>query len=412
LIDLLRTWWPLLLLVYVPTLVAKVTRVVFTRSLRRLDKSHADDLPLTAGEWLATELERLGLHRRVRTMVTDQDAKLSIDGYHPFQGVIQLSAETHFKRDPMHWAIAAHELGHARFHLSWPVLGRVMIAMLYVKHVAISLAVALVIGNVAFALPHVTNLALLLFVLGVVLHLFVLLDEIVASVLAMQSLRASPMFAWSHMRSARRLLTIAFSTYLVGFLARTLLLTQWPLVEQLTRDALVPPVMTLTTLGLVLAALLSVVLVISLLAAILVRVVKPPDWLLAINGGVTMLANLATFLLLLLVWNVGTSAHHAYWVMLAVIPVQGLFVFPLMVPMTLLDNLVLDRFVKKWIVEITHRTSEFWRDHEAGSAQRKVGNVLIRDLLAKTQTSPPLERRVVQVLQLSFLPLLIAFWLS
>lgn len=411
-IDLLRTWWPVALLLYVPSLVTTVTRIALTRSLRRLDKRHPDDLPLTAGEWLASELERLGLHRRVRTMVTDQDAKLSIDGYHPFQGVIQLSAETHFKRDPMHWAIAAHELGHARFHTGWPVLGRFMIAMLYVKRVSIAVAVALVIGNVAFALPHVTNIALWLFVMCVALHLFVLLDEIVASVLAMQSLRASPMFAWSHMRSARRMLTLAFSTYLVGFLARMLLLAQWPLVEQLTRDALVPPVMSLTTLGLVLAALLSAVLVIGVLAPIVARIVKLPDRVLGIGTVATAFAKPATFLLLLLLWNVGSSAHHAHWVMLALVPVQSMFVGVLMLPMNLVDIFVVDRLAKRWIVDITHRTSEFWRDHEAGRAQRKVGNVLIRDLLAKMQTSPPLEYRVVRVLQLSFLPLLIAFWLS
>jgi len=70
LLDVLRTWWPVLLLVYVPSLVKTVMRIAFTRSLRRLDESHPDDMPLTAGEWLAREIGRLGLHGRVRRSST------------------------------------------------------------------------------------------------------------------------------------------------------------------------------------------------------------------------------------------------------------------------------------------------------------------------------------------------------
>jgi Zn-dependent membrane protease YugP len=398
-----------LLLLYVPFLAATVMRVVFTRAVRRLDESHPDDLPLTAGQWLAAELERLGLHRRVRTMVTDKDAKLSLDGYHPFQGVIQLSADTHFKRDPLHWAIAAHELGHARFHTSWPVLGRVIIAALYIKRTLVAVAVALVLANVAYALPHVTNLALLLFATAIALHVFVLLDEIVASTYAMRMLRASSTFSGSHIRSARRLLALAFSTYVIGFLSRALLVTQWPLVERLTRDAIVPPLATLTTLGTVLAIACSVVLVISALTPLLARLVKVPDVVLAIA---IVLRNVAVIGLVLLVWNLRADVHHAYWVMLALIPVQAFFVALLMMPMMIVDVLVLDRFTRRLVVDTTHRTSEFIRDHAAGKPQRMVGNVLITDLIAKAQTSPPLEHRVLQILRYSWLPLLIAFWLA
>lgn len=411
-LDLVRTWWPLLLLLYVPSLVSDVMRIAITRSLRRLDETHPDDLPLTAGQWLASELARLGLHRRVRTVVTDKDAKVSLDAYHPFQGVIQLSAETHFKRDPMHWAIAAHELGHARFHTSWPILGRTIMAALYIKRTLLTVAVALLLANFAFALPHITQLARLLFVTATVLHMFVLLDEIVASTWAMSMLRASAMFSWSHMRSARRLLALAFSTYLVSFLSRALLLTQWSIVEQFTRDALVPPVMTLTTFGTALAVLCTIVLVIGALTPLIARIIRIPDPLLT-GGVVAMLLRKAAVIgLVLLTWNLRGDAQHAYWVMLALVPVQSLFVIVLMMPMVILDLLLLDRFTRKLVVDITHRTREFERDHAAGRPQRMVGNVLIKDLIDKAQTSPPLEHRVLQVLQYSWVPLLIAFWLG
>jgi len=401
-----------LLLVYVPSLATTVMRIAITRSLRRLDESHPDDMPLTAGEWLAKEIARLGLQGRVRTVVTDDDAKLSLDAYHPFQGVIQLSAETHFKRDPMHWAIAAHELGHARFHINWPWLGRVTIAALFIKRTLIATAVALLMGNVVFALPHVTDISLVLFATCIALHGFVLGDELIASMYALDMLRATPGFGPSHVRSARRALALAFSTYAIGFLSRALLLAQWPLVAALTRTPMVPPVATLTVLGTVLAAALSLVLAIAALTRVLAKLVRLPDRVLTIGVIAIMLTKPALFALILLVWNTHADPSFAAWVMLALLTVQGYFVFVLMLPMILMDVFVLHRFTKKLVVDITHRTAELRRDFEAGKAERKVGNLAIAELLEKAQTSPPLEHRLLQVLHLSYVPLLLWVWLT
>ena len=387
-------------------------RITITRSLRRLDESHPDDMPLTAGEWLARAIERLGLQGRVRTVVTDDDAKLSLDAYHPFQGVIQLSAETHFKRDPMHWAIAAHELGHARFHIDWPRLGRATIAALFLKRTLIAIAVALLIVNVAFALPHVTDLALVLFAACVTLHGFVLGDELAASMYAMDMLRATPGFGPSHVRSARRMLALAFSTYAIGFLSRALLLTQWPLVMELTRDAMVPPLATLTAFGTVLAVALSIVLAVAALTRVLVRFFKLPDRVLMAGAVATLLVKPALIGLLLLVWNTHAGPGFAGWVMLALLPVQSYFVLALMMPMIVVDLFAISRFAKRWVVDITHRTTQLLRDYEAGKALRKSGNLAIAELLEKAQTSPPLEHRLLQVLHISYVPLLIALWLA
>jgi Zn-dependent membrane protease YugP len=407
--ELLGTWWPVLLLVYVPVLVQTLMRIVIGRSLRRLDESHPDDMPLTAGEWLERAIDRLGLYWRVRTVATDDAAKLSLDAYHPFQGVIQLSAETHFKRDPMHWAIAAHELGHARFHISWPRFGRVVIAALYIKRLLFVIASALVIGNVAFALPHVTNIALVLFAITIVLHGFVLGDEIVASTYAMQMLRETPGFLPSHLRSARRLLVLAFSTYLIGFISRVVMLTQWHLVVELTRDALVPPLANLTTFGTVLAAILSIILAIAVLTRVIAKLIKLPDRVATVGAISMMLTKPALFGLLLLVWNTGIAPQ---WVLLALVLVQGYFLFALMLPMLIVDVFLIERFAKKLYVDITHRTWQLSRDYEAGKAQRKIGNLAIADLIEKSQASPPLEHRLFEILYLAYIPLLIALWLS
>ena len=161
-----------------------------------------------------------------------------------------------------------------------------------------------------------------------------------------------------------------------------------------------------------LAAVCTTVLVIGALTPLIARIVKLPDQLLT-GGVITMILRKAAVIgLLLLVWNLRGDAHYAYWVMLALIPVQGVLVFALMLPMLIIDLLFFDRFTRKLVVDITHRTSEFGRDHAAGKAQRMVGNVLIKDLIDKTETSPPLEWKVVRLLHYSWIPLVIAFWWS
>src|SRR5688500_17823114 len=232
-VQFFATWWPIVVLLALPTLVRRIMSGVISRAFLRLDKSHPDDLPQTAGEWLADEVKRIGMDYKIRTMVTDEKAKFSTDAFHPLDNVIQLSADTHFKRDPMHWAIAAHELGHARFHHALPRFARFTVLARFVQRMTLWVACGLLVGNLAFALPHITNLALLLFSIVATLALVKLVDEMAASIFAMESLRKSPVYSWSHLRSARIMLTLAYSTYLVSFLSNALLLTQWHRVEAL-----------------------------------------------------------------------------------------------------------------------------------------------------------------------------------
>jgi Zn-dependent membrane protease YugP len=409
-LDLLRTYWPVLVLIYVPALASTLVRVVVTRAMRRLDRSHADDLPNTAGEWLGREIDRLGLGPRVRTLVTDKAAKLSLDGYHPIPGVIQLSAETHFKRDPMHWAIAAHELGHARFRIAWPVLGRIIIAALAINRLLVALAAALALGNIAFALPGVTNLAFLLFAAAAALHLFVLLDECVASLLAMQSLRASSDVSWSHLRSARRMLTLAFSTYVVSFLARTLLLAAWPLVEQLTSEP-IRGAAELTALGFVAAAATTAVIVLDLVLHGIALVGRLPARVVGIGAIVALVGKLALAGFVLLVWNHRADPAYAGTVMLALVPVQNMFVLMLTIPMFLVDIFLIGRIARRFAVDPTHRTSELTRDLDGGREQRKSGNRALDSLIAGSQTAVPVEHALLELLRFAHVPLLVAFWL-
>jgi hypothetical protein len=246
----------------------------------------------------------------------------------------------------------------------------------------------------------------------VALHGFVLGDELIASLYATEMLRASPGFGPWHARSARRALALAFSTYAIDFLSYALLLAQWPLVVELTRDPLVPPLATLTALGTAGAAALSVVLAIAAVVPLLGRLVALPRRVRAAGATAAMLARPALFALLLLVWNTRPDPAFAGWVMLALIPAQRYFLIALMLPMAIVDLIVLDRFTKRWIVEITHPTEELKRDLEAGRAQRRSGNRAIAELIERTRALPLFERRLLLGLPLCSLPLLIAIWLA
>ena len=67
----LAAWWPVLLLAYVPQFVTRIIRIVIGLAFLRLDRSHPDDLPHTAGEFLGLELARLGIDDKVSVIVTD-----------------------------------------------------------------------------------------------------------------------------------------------------------------------------------------------------------------------------------------------------------------------------------------------------------------------------------------------------
>jgi hypothetical protein len=172
---------------------------------------------------------------------------------------------------------------------------------------------------------------------------------------------------------------------------------------------MVPPLATLTTFGTVLAATLSIILAIAVLMRVIGKAIKLPARLATIGGLAMMLARPALFGLLLLVWNTGIAP---IWVIVALVLVQHYFVFALVLPGTLVDVFLIQRFVKKLYVDVTHRTWQLTRDYEAGKAQRKVGNLAIADLIEKAQTSPPLEHRLFELLHLAYIPLLIALWLS
>lgn len=406
-VDFLRAWWPVLVLAYLPSVVTTIMHGIVLRGFRRIDESHPDDLPHTAGEWLNLELARLGYTGRIHVITTDKTAAVSVDAYHPTHATIQLTADTYFKRDPMHWAIAAHELGHARFKLDRPVIGELLIATRVIKSIIVQLALALALGNTMFALPGVTDMAFHLFLVGGALHLGVLVDEAAASLLAMKSLNAHDRFAFTHLTSARRALLLAYSTYLVGFIVRMVLLTQWHLVEEISRTPQVPPVETLGPVMHVVTFVLALMILPHTFGRLraLAFPRRYPDKVLR-----WVLVQLVLCAFVSIIWNARGGTPYAWCVMLALMPITGWFMVVLSLPMIVFDVLVLHRFTKKLTIDPTHRTDELRRDLESGKSLRQQGNAAISVLLEKTDASyPPYAHRLITLSKLTYLPLLIAY---
>jgi Zn-dependent membrane protease YugP len=402
----LSNWWWIAILLYVPSVARSFAMIAYMRGAHRLDAAIPDDLPYTAGEWLAREIDRLGLSGRVRSIVSDGMRR---NAFHPRSSVIQLHADTHFKRDAVQWATAAHELGHAQFWLRHPRLA----AWLHRGEVACYvLAIAgagIAIGNALFALPGATQLAHRVLAAAAILQLARLGTEAHASILGMRSLRASPLLGSHHLRSSRGAMLLAFGTYFAGAAARALLLTQWRLVERISTIPRVPPLESLTSIGFVVAAVLTLVLaavVVVHVAALIMSRKTPLALELANLVGIIRAVAVAGFVYL--AWNTRADASYAHLVMLAATQAIGVVIAVLGLPLVIVDTLVLAPIVKRAIATGgVHQTEELERDRRAGRKLVDEGNDAVKALHDGSFAS-----RVWVLAQLAFVPLVIAFWAS
>lgn len=185
--DFLVAWWPLFVLIHLPWIMNRIVVTLYTRTSSRLDHETPDTLPETAGQWLERQIVALGLG--VRSIVTDRRARRSVNAFHPDALTIELTEQTYFKRDPVYWAIAAHELGHARFSVVRPGLDRLFTWGGMLSRLLVSLGMSLGLGNMFYGLAHVTNLALVLLVSALALYSLRVVEEVIASAFAFAVLR-------------------------------------------------------------------------------------------------------------------------------------------------------------------------------------------------------------------------------
>jgi Zn-dependent membrane protease YugP len=184
-------------------------------------------LPESAASWLQRRIVDLGLPLRVEV-----HPRGGFDAYWPSVAAIGLSEATAAGTSPADWAVAAHELGHAR-----TVAGRGLLAQLFA--VARSLAglawrafVAALLVAAAFGEPWLLRVAFVFLSVAVAAQIVVVADESAASLGAFRSLSADPRLSSDARRAAGRALLGAFGVYLAALLAELTVAIGWPLLAR------------------------------------------------------------------------------------------------------------------------------------------------------------------------------------
>lgn len=409
LLGILVTWWPVLALLHVPRLAQVLATVIAMRTKSALDHRIPDDLPMTAGDWLAERLDELG--HPIQAVVTSRD----VDAYRPNARLIQLSAETHFKADPVYWATAAHELGHARIRAELPVIGHLRSAAVPAGLVLLAAGTGLVFGRVLYDLPAAGALALRCCAAAAAAQGFVLLDEGLASVLAYRELHRSSAIDFVHLRAIRRVLVTAFATYFATYAAYAALLHYWPLIDALTGHRPVHPG-RLTWFGTAVAIAASLGCIATMLFA-LVRMIAPRELGEALEdrpsvGTASGLVRTVPIVALVwLVWDHRVDAAYAWCAIAAFAVSWRTWLGILHVPFGLVHATVV-RWLTRHVGPGVDETPRYLRAREHGAYSIWLGNRRLERLDAERRDEPRWLTRLVALARLGYLPLLLAFWLT
>jgi hypothetical protein len=225
----------------------------------------------------------------------------------------------------------------------------------------------------------------------------------------MRSLRASELGP-AQLVSARSALRIAFSTYAANALVRGWLLTQWRFVERVTATPLVPPLGHLTTLGLAIAAVLSILLVVfaALHVLVAVRFRRLPEPARLIDG----LSRVVLAALVWLVWNHRADAAYAWCALVAFIPLAPGILTLLALPTTVLHVCFVTPIARRLRVAAMIETDVLIRDRHEGRPQVRDGNRDLERLYAAASPNRLIEARLALLVTAMYLPLIAAFWLG
>jgi Zn-dependent membrane protease YugP len=397
--SFLATWWPVLLLIHLPNIALVVATTAYTRVKHRLDHAVPDTLPQTAGQWLDAELAAIGLASRVTAIPADK----SLNAYFIAAHTIVLDKQTYFKRDPVYWAIAAHELGHAQFKVTRPKLAVAFELGDRIKGALTTLGLGLALGNMLFALPGVTTAAFVCLTVALVFCGLDLADEIVASRFAMRALRKSAALTPTHLVSARTTLMFALLTYMTAFAALAVLLTQWHVVVHMTSPHV--GTSTLTAFGhgaLVVASAIGFAFPFAMLGS------KRLRGLLGFISMVTVLSWIVAFpTLVWLMWDLRGGTTYAWCVLLAFLPLAPAVVALVKLPLAVVVRYF--RHLGSMLEGPGIESSDVYRaDLQAGTLAMHAGNAAY-ERMRKTLGARPI-RALTLLYVLLYLPLLCAYW--
>ena len=406
LLGALVTWLPALALLYVPRLVTQLASLLVQHCDDGLDRRIPDELPMTAGEWLVERIARLGYP--IAAVVTD----VGVDAYQPASRLIQLHERTYFKADPVYWATAAHELGHARAHAEFPILMALRRVTARLRPGLIAAGTGLLLGRVLYALPIAGALAFHCFALAAGSTIFTLIDEAAASVIAYRELRGHAALTVVHRRAIARSLITAFATYVVTYVSWALLLRYGPLVEALAGDRGAQP-SGLTGLGHVVA----VAATIGCAAAILWRL----TWIFApgAHRGVALerwwvriapLGWVSSVVLLWLAWDHRVDAAYAWCAILAFATSYRTWLLAGYV-LALIPDCLVAYVLSSCQSHGPERTQRYLDATEQGAGLVRGGNGWLARLQRQAADAPLWFERLVALTVLGFVPLLVALWL-
>ncbi len=187
--------------------------------------ARAPALPESAASWLERRIAELGLEVRVEI-----HPRGGFDAYWPSVAAIGLSDATATGASPADWAVAAHELGHARAVAGRGLLAQVFAVARALAGLAWRAFVAALLVAAAFGEPWLLRVAFVLLSVAIAAQLVVVSDEGAASLGATRSLSADDRLSSEARRAAGGALLGAFAVYVAALLAEILVAIGWPVL--------------------------------------------------------------------------------------------------------------------------------------------------------------------------------------
>ena len=240
-IELAIHWWPLLVALSLPFVLSTVATSAFFLAARVRERRRPDTLPLSTGEWVAEQIEALGLTGEVEVGLSPTGG--NVDAYWPESRYLGLNRKTFNRRDPAFWAIGAHELGHALTLRRHAALQHGLPAARAVVIVFERLAIAILLVNIALGWTPGLWLAAAAIGISLVANVVVVADEGFASLQAWRILRSDARLDAGDHRVVASSLVAAFVSYLGAVVGRIVLLGAFPWLVGLyaTVDGPPPP---------------------------------------------------------------------------------------------------------------------------------------------------------------------------
>ncbi len=421
----LSIWWRYLFYASLSFVVLKVVVAFYHRLENWLDRRHADDLPQFTGEWVRSQIAARGLSDRLSVVVWPDAGKHAVDCYAPNEGLILLSDRTFFKNDPTFWAAGAHELGHALIRERAAGFAALLHAAMRAHGLVVGLASSFLFVNILYGYPGLGEIGLWLMWASVGLSAVGLVDEALASTIAMSMLRRDAHLDRKGWLGALVGLLGAFSTYLASLITHAIVISQYDSIIRIAEvEANFVAAGELTGWQFYVAAVLAGLLLLSVVPALIAIVFGDAvrSALLGVIFAMVTVISLTFFLYL--VWDQPLGPGFATCVALAARPVFGLVAVVVLLPLILFGLLKPLTYLARallWLPRLLSGSqAEERAQSDAGKAAAKRARegreaelrrgVEALDKAAELERSRALDHRLAELGRLFYIPVVL-YWI-